>query len=880
MDFQLKDFQKRTLEKLGKFLGEVRLHGDASLAFANVAEERDGLLPLYRTMPGLETVPYVCLRLPTGGGKTILGAYAIRVADRNYIEKDYPVVLWLVPTSAILKQTAKALKDATHPYRQALDEEFEGHVRVFDIDEIENIRPQDLLERVCIVVATIQTLRVSDKAGRDVYAHKEALEDHFTRLNTALPELDRIESGPYAGKVKYSFANLMMIHRPMVIMDEAHNARTHLTFEVLNRIAPCCIVELTATPDNDPRTGSNVLCRVSAAELKAEAMIKLPIVLTEHTSSWESALSDALRTRRRLAELAEGESQYIRPILLIQAENQDKVANVEAVKQYLLENERIPEERIAIATGTQRELEGIDLFNPTCPIEIIITVQALKEGWDCSFAYVFCSTANIHNATSVEQLLGRVLRMPYVQRRKADDLNKAYAHVSSPNFSEAAKQLETSMVALGFDAAEAEQTIVRGQPSSGGLPLFDAPIVVELSATPNLIDLTEKEHEQVILHRLPDGKATIEIVGELNEPLREKIVAGVTSADRPAVEQRLREYTERPKKVLAPSERRDAFIVPRLCAHYDGQLRLFDEDLILDAYSWDLLASKPTLSGFHYDPATRTFELDVDGGKVKTKFIGTDQLDLSLMAVEWTETDLVRWLDKELHQNDVNQEKMEEWIRRAVMILLSSGRFDLSTLVRAKYLLCRELLGAITKSRETAYRSAYQDLLFGPSAALETSFNYSFEYDPKNYPANWYYTGSYHWRKHYYPVPGELKSEGEEFECAKALDAQDEVLYWVRNLALQKDASLWLQTYKDRFYPDFVAVLKDGRTLVVEYKGGRDSDSPGTLSDRSLGEKYQDKSGGKALFLMAVWRDEQGRGIYDQIRNKIAGMTPERHHFR
>jgi len=59
------------------------------------------------------------------------------------------------------------------------------------------------------------------------------------------------------------------------------------------------------------------------------------------------------------------------------------------------------------------------------------------------------------------------------------------------------------MVALGFDAAEAEQTIVRGQPSSGGLPLFDAPIVVELSATPNLIDLTEKEHEQVILHRLP-----------------------------------------------------------------------------------------------------------------------------------------------------------------------------------------------------------------------------------------------------------------------------------------------------------------------------------------------------------------------------------------
>jgi len=873
MDFHLKDFQIRTLDKLGKFLGFVRLYGDPPRAFDREAEEQNGIVPRYRTVPGLETVPYVCLRLPTGGGKTILGAYAIHVAARNYIEKDYPVVLWLVPTSAILKQTAKALKDATHPYRQALDAEFEGKVRVFDIEEIENIRPQDLIEKVCIVVATIQTLRVSDKSGRDVYAHKEALEDHFTRLNTALPELDRIDSGPYAGKVKYSFANLMMIHRPMIIMDEAHNARTKLTFEVLNRIAPSCIVELTATPDNDPRTGSNVLCRVSAAELKAEAMIKLPIVLTEHASSWESALSDALRTRRRLAGLAEGESQYLRPILLIQAENQDRTANVEAVKQYLLENERIPEDRIAIATGTQRELEGIDLFKESCPIEIIITVQALKEGWDCSFAYVFCSTANIHNATSVEQLLGRVLRMPYVQRRKANDLNKAYAHVSSPNFSEAAKQLETSMVALGFDAAEAAQAIERGEPSSGGLPLFDAPVVVELTAPPDLTGLTESEQDQVILHRLPDGKATIEIVGELTEPLREKIVAAVSPADKPAVEQRLREYAERPQRPLAPSERREAFIVPRLCAHFDGQLRLFDEDLILDAYSWDLLASKPSLSGFSYDPATRTFELDIDGGKIRTKFMGTDRLDLSLMAVEWTETDLVRWLDKELRQVDVSQQKMEEWIRRAVSGLLASGRFDLSTLVRAKYLLCRELLGAITKSRDAAHRNAYQELLFGPSAAIETSFNYSFTYDPRNYLANWFYEGGYHWNSHYYLRPGELKSDGEEFDCAVALDAQPEVLYWVRNLSGQKLASFSLQTSTDLFYPDFVAVLKDGRTLVVEYKGEHFSDSADTLEKRSLGERYQDNSHGKALFLMAVRADEQGRGVYDQIRDKIAGRV-------
>ena len=873
MEIQLKDFQKRTLEKLAEYLGEVRLYGDPARAFAKVAEDRDGGVPQYRTVPGLETVPYVCLRLPTGGGKTILGAYAIHVAAKNYIEKDYPVVLWLVPSNTIRTQTANALKDTRHPYRQALDHEFEGRVRVFDIEEIENIRPQDLLESVCVVVATIQTLRVSNTTGRDVYAHKEALEDHFTRLNVSLPELERIDAGPYAGKVKYSFANLMMIHRPMVIMDEAHNARTSLTFEVLNRLAPCCIVELTATPDNHPRTGSNVLCRVSAAELKAEAMIKLPIVLTEHASSWESAVSDALRTRKRLAELALDELDYIRPILLIQAENQDRPANVDAVKKYLMENERLPEDQIAVATGTQRELEGINLFDPKCPIEVVITVQALKEGWDCSFAYVFCSTANIHNATSVEQLLGRVLRMPHVRRRKAQDLNKAYAHVSSPNFSEAAKQLETSMVALGFDAVEADALIERGRPTSAGLPLFDdlAPMAVTLSAAPDLTTLNQHELKQVIIHREPDGTAKIEIHGELTEPLREKILAGASPVDRPVLEQKLREYGVDPGRALSPADRRDAFVVPRLCVHFDGELRLFDEELILDAHSWDLLACKSYLSDLRYDPATRTFELDVAGDRIQTRFMGTDQLDLSLLPVPWTESDLVRWLDKQVRQDDVRQETMLAWLQRAVTGLLAHGKFDISTLVRAKYLLCKKLEFEIGECRESAHKAGYQEVLFGPQAAVETTYDYSFSYDPRNYPANWLYAGNYQWKCHYYPKPGELKSEGEEFDCAKALDGQPEVQYWVRNLERQPLASFWLRTATDRFYPDFVAQLEDGRILVVEYKGELYSDNPDTREKRTLGEIWQERSKGKALFLIATRIDDQGRGTFDQIRDKISG---------
>ena len=171
----LKKFQEATLKKLKEYLEAARLSGDPETAFLQTVNPPDGRLPMYRKVPDLERIPYVCLRLPTGGGKTIVGAYSIRVAAQSYIEKDYPVVLWLVPSNSIRTQTAQALKNNAHPYRMALDEAFDGRVRVFEISEIENIRPQDLRDGVCVVVGTIQSLRVTSTEGRDVYAHKEAL---------------------------------------------------------------------------------------------------------------------------------------------------------------------------------------------------------------------------------------------------------------------------------------------------------------------------------------------------------------------------------------------------------------------------------------------------------------------------------------------------------------------------------------------------------------------------------------------------------------------------------------------------------------------------------------------------------------------------------
>ena len=284
-----------------------------------------------------------------------------------------------------------------------MDEAFASRVRVFDIADFTHLRPNDIRDRCCVVVGTIQTLRVSNTEGRKVYAHHEEMEPHFSSLPQTAPGLERLETGG----VKFSFANLLHIHRPLMIVDEAHNAVTGLTREMQARVNPCAIVEFTATP----RLRSNILYSVTAQELKAAEMVKLPIMLSEH-DTWENAVNGAIAARAALEGTAKDDADYIRPIVLFQAQPRNQEVTFAALKNYLMEVEQIPDRKIAVATGDQRELDGIDLFDRACPIEYVITVEALKEGWDCSFAYVFCSVSRIRSAVDVEQLLGRVLRMP------------------------------------------------------------------------------------------------------------------------------------------------------------------------------------------------------------------------------------------------------------------------------------------------------------------------------------------------------------------------------------------------------------------------------------------------------------------------------------
>lgn len=866
--FKLKEYQTRSLDSLRTYLENARFKG-AEAAYREL--EKTGVPDWhpYQPMPGMEQVPFVCLRLPTGGGKTLLSAHTVPIAAETYLETEYPLVLWLVPTNTIRTQTLETLKKPGHPNYETLREAFDGRFMVLDITDFTQIRPQDLKSKAVVVLGTIQTLRVNSTEGRKVYSHNENLEPHFSKISDSTSGMERIEEGDNAGKIKFSFRNLLHLHRPLVIVDEAHNASSDLSFEVLQRVNAACVIEYTATP----ASGSNILHNVSASELKAEEMIKLPIMLTEH-KTWEEAVGDSIRTRDKLEELAQKDKDYIRPIVLFQAEKKNQDVTKDVILDYLIKQEKIDRERIAIVTGDQKELDGINLFDAKCKIDFVITVEALKEGWDCSFAYVFCSVATVHSKKDVEQILGRVLRMPYAKRRQQEELNKAYAHVSATSWPQSVQLLHDRLVSMGFDQQEADSFIERQPRLDYGThdpvkPYTQPePLVLELREEPDLSGFDLEERSSISVEKTDSGFA-VKVEGRINDETADKLIKVASKGDRPNLKTNLEVYQANWKKYQSPAQKGEPFHVPQLCLWVEGELELAEKELFLDAQGWNLLDYPAALKEheFKLTDNGKKYEIDIVGERLHERLVGeTDQLNLDLVDTGWTDLQLSRWLDARLRQPDIRQEVLLEYLRKLVGHLENSRNIPVSALVRARFLLVKVVLEKIKQFRKDAYTTGYQAALFSSNAKVETSFEYEIAFGPDDYGPRWSYAGSYQFNKHYYDRVGEMKPKGEEFDCAKVIDSYPAVKHWIRNIE-RHDKSFWLPTSSDKFYPDFIAELNDGRVLVIEYKGEHLVE--GEKEKLNIGELWAEKSNGKTLFLMAVKKDSQGRDVYGQIKDKV-----------
>lgn len=441
---QLKKYQQSALDTLRVYLQTLQQVGSAKRSFIEVTGE-----PYNDKFFG--EIPFLCVKIPTGGGKTLVASEALSAIYHLVLQSkmDKGIVLWFVPSEAIKTQTLNKLKDKKDSHRQVIDDAFENSVRVFSNEEALRIRKEDIEDNLCIIISSLEAFRKDKKLqGKyKVYQENGNLLDHFQNISDD-SKLEKDEEGA----VIYSLANLIRMHNPLVVIDEGHRTQTQLSIDFLTELNPSFITEYTATP----RSGSNILVNVSAADLKDEQMVKLPIVL-ESASQWELSLSHGLDKRAELEKEAKKlKSEYIRPIALIQAQPNSKTSKnvtVDLVKEHLLKL-KISEDEIAIKTSDRNDLENVNLFSKSCKIRYIITVNALAEGWDCSYAYVLISLANIGSKISVEQIIGRIIRMPYAERKSNEHLNRSYVFASARNFNEAATQIISGLEHNGYSKSD------------------------------------------------------------------------------------------------------------------------------------------------------------------------------------------------------------------------------------------------------------------------------------------------------------------------------------------------------------------------------------------------------------------------------------------
>lgn len=444
---ELKNYQKKVMTDLNSYMECLSRSENLISAWREYWFRQDinvgfGGVPSYNN--SIPKVPHICMKVPTGGGKTFMACAAIKhIYDAMPLEKD-KVVVWLVPSDSILKQTIKNLSDPTHPYRQRLDMDFSGRVGVYTKDQLlngQNFSPDTVREMLTVCILSYSSLRINSniKDVRKVYQENGNLlrfADFFQNKDVLL-----------ADTPDTALIQVLRQLAPVVIVDESHNAESELSVEMLKNLNPAFILDLTATP----RKNSNILSYVDARELKKENMVKLPVIVFNRNSV-QNVIQDAIQLRGNIEKQALSEENYIRPIVLFQAQPNIKGKENETfdkIKEKLVEI-GIPEDEIAIKTSNCDEIGNIDLMSNDCKIRYIITVNALKEGWDCPFAYILASLANKTSKIDVEQIVGRILRQPYAQKHRQPLLNSSYVLTCSNDFHKTLDSVITGLNQAGF----------------------------------------------------------------------------------------------------------------------------------------------------------------------------------------------------------------------------------------------------------------------------------------------------------------------------------------------------------------------------------------------------------------------------------------------
>ena len=309
---KLKDYQERALKEVKRFLEELVVwRGKAwdgkEWLFdpAEKAWEKTGRGMYLRKRDGLKRpLPVFCLKIPTGGGKTLLAVKTIDLAQSIYRRSQNGLVLWIVPTLQIYRQTFLALKDRDHPYRQHLDMASAG--RTLIVEKTDGFTPQDAEDHLVVLLLMLPSASRANKEVLRVFRDSGAFQSFFppeedkdghAALLRRVPNLETFEKEDafWGRQVKTSLGNTIRVLEPLIILDERHRARTEQQQDTLRNLNPCMMVELSATP---PKEANNLVV-IGGQDLHKEEMIRLDLhVVNKSSTNWHDTMRAAMQFLR------------------------------------------------------------------------------------------------------------------------------------------------------------------------------------------------------------------------------------------------------------------------------------------------------------------------------------------------------------------------------------------------------------------------------------------------------------------------------------------------------------------------------------------------------------------------------------------------------
>ncbi|MCB5196177.1 DEAD/DEAH box helicase [Deefgea salmonis] len=850
---ELNSYQTDVIVDLRSFLAKWQAAGDVGLAY-RAHWDAKGVAKMRGYQPAAHGAPQICAKVPTAGGKTFIGVHALAACFDSLQRRqgDARLCIWLVPSTSIHDQVINAFQSPQHPYRLGLNQLFEGRVTVLDkAGLLAGFSSDDVRDGVVVAVLTYASLRAKNKDDRKLYQENGALADFDgMALDEAIDPASLVAA----------MAGL----NPVIIVDESHNATTPLSNDMLKHLNPALVLELTATP----RDGANLVSAVGAMALREQHMVKLPVIV-RNLADQDAVIAHAIDLRARLEAEAQFEltagGTYIRPIVLLQAESKtaDDRRCFESVKADLL-SRGIPQEQIAIKTAKIDELKGIVLAASDCQIRFIITINALKEGWDCPFAYILATLADRSSPVDVEQILGRILRQPAVRLHGQEALNMSYVLTASSVFSTALEKIVAGLNRAGFSrldyrTPDLTEPLQPNRPAQSGvltkqteLPTssdYAMPVVAPVGAADSASpQYTQQGHivESSDQQGLSDD--TVDFAAQAYAEMNAQLSTNQVDREAPEIMALKNEYAVRPEFATEIAELR----IPQFFYRLPGALMLDDErsdwawlerdhligrdfklancsvqDFVLTPSSGDLVKLDLHKVGEHDYEATRVRLKDHEVRKLK------DYLSMLDTAAKVAQVSglVGQWVGKmpPLAESDIRA-----YIGK-ILTALSPSQLD--DVLEQQQAYVETIKKRIKQEMADWSLKRFKQLI--ASGEIETQGQHRLPV--KIHPL-----------KTLSPSENSLYLREEvgnnlENRMAELLAGLDNVAWWHRN-SFGKTGFM-LNGPVQHHYPDFIVKMKNGRLLLIETKGG-DRDNTDSAAKIALGGEWEKLAGREYRYFM------------------------------